>query len=146
MRTFVTISLVLLTAASFFIAGDCPTAHAQNHQDDPRISRAEALLREGQFAEAAKLYEEILKRQPTFHEAHFALGVSYSQTGRPKEAETNFKKYLSLQPLSADGHAALGILLLQQNRHVEAKPILERSLQLDPNFLEARKALGRVHF
>lgn len=110
------------------------------------LRTAEPLLREGKFAEAAKHYEEIVRLLPTFYEAYFALGISYSQTARPQAAETAFKKYLSFQPLSADGHAAFGLLLAQQNRPREAQLELERALQLDPSLLEARKALARVYF
>ncbi|MBA3440221.1 MAG: tetratricopeptide repeat protein [Pyrinomonadaceae bacterium] len=127
------------------------TAHEQAQQSlsrDLRLSlrTAEPLLRQGQFAEAAKHYEDIVRLLPTFYEAYFALGVCYSQTARSAQAETAFKKYLTFQPLSADGHAALGLLLTQQNRSREAKLELERALQLDPSLLEARKALARVHF
>ena len=110
------------------------------------LRTAEPLLRQGNFTEAAKHYEDIVRQVPTFYEAYFALGVCYSQTGRPEQAETAFKRYLSLQPLSADGHAALGLLLSQQGRNTEAQPEIERAIKLDPTLLEARKALARVYF
>lgn len=153
MRTFATVSLLITTVllstsgdTRRIVAQGAAQAAAQGQADDSRLSQAEALLREGKFGEAATHYEEILKGHPTFVEAYFALGVSYSQIGRPREAEESFRKYLSSQPSSADGHTALGLLLLQQNRYAEAKPVLEQALQLEPDLIEARKALGRVHF
>lgn len=109
------------------------------------LRAAEPLLREGKYAEAAQHYEEIVRLLPTFYEAYFALGVSYSQLQQLEKAEAALRKYLSFQTLSADGHAALGMLLLQQNRGAEAKTELERALQLDPSLLEARKALGVIN-
>ena len=106
------------------------------------LDKAEPLLREGRFAEAASQYEALIQKLPTFYEAYFDLGMCYAQTGRAPEAETAFRKYLSFQPVSADGHAALGILLLQSRRATEATPELEQALQIDPTLDEARKALA----
>ena len=106
------------------------------------LDRAEPLLREGRFAEAAPQYEALIKKLPTFYEAYFDLGMCYSQTGRPEEAEAALRKYLAFQPVSADGHAALGVLLLQQGRGPDAVPELQQALQIDPTLDEARKALA----
>jgi tetratricopeptide (TPR) repeat protein len=110
------------------------------------LRQAEPLLREGKFAEAAKHYEELVSLLPTFYEAYFALGICYSQTSRPAEAETALRKFLSLQPLSADGHSVLGVLLIEQKRNAEAAPELEEAIRLDPGHIEARKALAANHF
>ena len=103
---------------------------------------AEGALRQGKFSEAIPPYEELIKKVPTFYEAYFGLGMSYSQTGRLADAETALRKYLSFQPVSGDGHAALGVLLLQMNRGPEAVTELKQALQIDPSLDEARKALA----
>jgi len=103
---------------------------------------AEDALRQGNFSEAIPPYEELIKKVPTFYEAYFGVGMSYSQTGRPADAETALRKYLSFQPVSGDGHAALGVLLLQMNRGPEGVTELKQALQIDPSLDEARKALA----
>jgi tetratricopeptide (TPR) repeat protein len=106
------------------------------------LNIAEAALRQGRFSEAIPPYEDLIKKVPTFYEAYFGLGVSYSQTGRLPDAETALRKYLSFQPVSGDGHAVLGILLLQMERGPEAVPELKQALQIEPSLDEARKALA----
>jgi tetratricopeptide (TPR) repeat protein len=110
------------------------------------LQKAEPLLGQGHFAEAAEQYEQIVRLLPSFYEAHFALGICYFQTGRFSQAESSLKAYLSYQPLSTDGHAALGVLLVQQGRTTEAKQTLQQAIQLDSGHLEARKALAHAHF
>jgi len=106
------------------------------------LGAAEGALRKGQFSEAIPPYEELIAKVPTFYEAYFGVGMSYSQTGRLSDAETALRKYLSFQPVSGDGHAALGVLLLQMNRGPEAVTELKQALQIDPTLDEARKALA----
>jgi tetratricopeptide (TPR) repeat protein len=106
------------------------------------LNQAEHLLLAGNFAEAATRYESILQTLPTYYEAYFDVGMCYSQTGRPGQAEEAFRKYLKFQPVSSDGRAALGILLLSEGRGSEAIPELEQAIQIDPSLIEARKALA----
>jgi tetratricopeptide (TPR) repeat protein len=110
------------------------------------LHKAEPLLGQGRFSEAAVHYEEITRLLPSFYEAHFALGICYFQMGRVSEAESSLRTYLSYQPLASDGYAALGVLLIQQGRTGESKASLKRAIQLDPRQIEARKALAHAHF
>jgi tetratricopeptide (TPR) repeat protein len=109
------------------------------------LLKAEPLLRQGKYAEAAAVYEELLSRHPKFYEAYFALGMCYANLSQLSKAEEAFRKHLDLQPFSADGHASLGLLLLQQHRTRESQPELERALEIDPAMLEARTSLARIH-
>jgi len=108
------------------------------------LFKAEPLFLQGQYVQAAALYEELVTRTPQFYEAYFALGMCYAHTAQLPKAEEAFRKYLALQPLSADGHASLGLVFLQTNRMNEAGSELERALEIDPGMLEARKALASI--
>lgn len=122
------------------------TEHERAATISTLLRQAEPLLREGNFTEAGKHYEELIRLLPTFYEAYFALGICYSQTSRPAEAEAAFRKFLLMQPLSADGHSALGLLFIEHKRNAEATPELEEAIRLDPGQTEARKALAAVQF
>jgi tetratricopeptide (TPR) repeat protein len=106
---------------------------------------AEPLMREGKFAEAIPHYENLIKILPTFYEAYFALGISYSQTGRMDLAEQAIRKYLGFQPLSVDGNAALGILLFEMKKYTEAREFLEKAVDLDATHEESREYLTRLN-
>ncbi len=108
------------------------------------LFKAEPLLLQGKYIEAAVAYEEVVKRAPLFYEAYFALGMCYGQTAQLPRAEEAFRKYLALQPLSPDGHASLGLVLVQLKRLDEAKAELERALEIDPAQTEAGEALARI--
>jgi tetratricopeptide (TPR) repeat protein len=146
-------SLIAVTLSSFLSIESLNSLPSGNPQTTPArlpsnmrrsIQSAESLLSEQKFAEAAKEYEAILKLQPGFQEAHFALGVCYTQLGRRDLAEAALKHYLRYQPSSAEAHAILGILQLEQGRLGEARKELTQALHLDQEQSEAQKALARI--
>ncbi len=128
---------------------DIDKQEARNKEDSRILSellfKAEPLFMQGQYVEAAGLYEQLVGLASQFYEAYFALGMCYANTSQLAKAEEAFKKYLALQPLSADGHASLGLVLLQTNRTADARSELERALEIDPGMLEARSAVARIH-
>ena len=102
-------------------------------------------MKAGKVAAAAQAFEHILRLQPDFAEAYFALGVSYVQLGKSEEAAAALRSYLKLEPQSPDGHAVLGILLFDTHRIAEARPELEQAVRLDSSQSEAAEDLGRVY-
>lgn len=52
----------------------------------------------GHFQEASLHYEESVKQQPAFHEAHYNLGLSYYNLQRIEEAKRQFQKAVDLSP------------------------------------------------
>jgi len=111
---------------------------------DPHAA-AEALMKQGQYAQAAERYEAISAKDPKAAEAWFGLAVSYSQMQRPADATEAIRKYLKLEPDSADGRAILGLALQAQGRLPEARAELERAVCLDSSQIEALAALAHVH-
>lgn len=127
---FVTFIVCLTTAAQ-------PTA--------PQLASADAAMRAGRFADAAREYEAQLKTHPDPKGVLLALGVCYLQLGRRDEAVTTLRRYVKLAPDSAAGHAALGVALLDGARTAEAKTELETAVRLNPKQTDAAAALARVY-
>jgi tetratricopeptide (TPR) repeat protein len=109
------------------------------------LAEADAAMKSGRFAEAARRYEALLETRPRSKEILFALGACYVQLGRNDEAVVALRKHVGLAADSASGHAALGIALLDGTRTAEAKAELETALRLDPSQADAAEALARVH-
>ncbi len=63
------------------------------------FARARAAQEAGQFADAVKGYQRILKARPQLAEVHFNLGVILTRQGRAAEAAAAFEQALKLKPL-----------------------------------------------
>jgi tetratricopeptide (TPR) repeat protein len=112
-------------------------------QQDP-IAAAETLLKQGQYAPAARSFEAVTVQNPKAAQAWFGLAVCYSQMQQPGDVVAAIRKYLELEPHAADGHAVLGLALQAQVRLSEARAELERAIRLDPEQTEAIEALANV--
>ena len=59
-----------------------------------------ACYNSGQHDHAADTFEALLEVDPSAHYAHYALGQSLKQLGRPKEARTHLRLAVALSPSS----------------------------------------------
>ncbi len=106
---------------------------------------AHARMVEQKYAEAARDYQALLKLLPRDPEAHFGLGVCFTQMDRLADAAAELRRYVELQPRSAEGRAALGAVLMAQGLAEDARPQLEIALRLDPQQADAAKDLARCY-
>jgi tetratricopeptide (TPR) repeat protein len=60
-----------------------------------------AYYNSGQHEPARATFEALLEIDPSAHYAHYALGQSLKQLGRPKEARTHLRLAMALSPDSA---------------------------------------------
>ena len=100
-------------------------------QDAMRLRRA------GRLAEAAQIYQAILKEQPQHFEALHALGILNYQSGRLEEAERLIGEATRVNPRAADALYNRGSLLLRLNRIQDAVASFDRALQVKPDYIEA---------
>jgi tetratricopeptide (TPR) repeat protein len=66
-----------------------------------------AYYNSGQHSRAAEAFESLLEVDPSAHYAHYALGQSLKQLGRPREARTHLRLAVALSPKSRLYQAAL---------------------------------------
>ncbi|HJQ35091.1 MAG TPA: tetratricopeptide repeat protein [Pyrinomonadaceae bacterium] len=112
---------------------------------DAPLNAADAAMRDGRFADAARQYEVWLKSHPDAGGVLLALGICYVQLGRREDAVSTLRRHLKLAPGSAAGHAALGVALLDGARDTEAKAELETAVRLNPRQRDAVGALARIY-
>ena len=106
------------------------------------LHNADALHRAGRFAEAERLYSEILSRQPDCTEALHRLAGVALQTGRPELGAQLIAKAIALEPDVAAAHANLGYALNLLGRFEDALAAYDRAIALEPDYAEAHFSRG----
>jgi predicted O-linked N-acetylglucosamine transferase (SPINDLY family) len=106
---------------------------------DPRaqFQHALALHQRGQIGEAEQIYKTILRTQPKYFDAIFALGIAYLQQKEFRAAEKQFGLAVKINPDNSPLHNNLGSALLGLNRPQEALAAYDRATALDPVNWEA---------
>jgi protein O-GlcNAc transferase len=69
------------------------------------------LFAQGDSAEAAMLFSEVLASRPSFAEAHNNLGNALSKLGRTAEAVHHYRRAVTLAPTMSEAHNNLGCAL-----------------------------------
>ncbi|VVM06250.1 tetratricopeptide repeat protein [Methylacidimicrobium tartarophylax] len=112
----------------------------------PEIRRlaeqAAGYFNEQRHDEAAKVYDQILQKDPGNVFAWANLGVVRFQQSRYDEAEKALQQAIKLNPNDAFSHSVLGIVYYQQGRYDNSISMLTRSIVLDPNDPRTRNYLG----
>lgn len=98
---------------------------------------AKRLLRNGKQAEAAAIYAELLRQNPSDFDALHALGIFSYQTGQLENAERLIGQAAGLRPGIAELAYNHACILQKLNRHEEAVQGFERALAVRPDYLEA---------
>jgi len=79
-------------------------------------------------------------------EVHFALGSTYSATGKYSEAVAELKRATSLAPNSDEAYLRLGDAYLQSGNAQAAMQAFQKAIQLNPYFWNNQDELGNAYF
>jgi protein O-GlcNAc transferase len=104
---------------------------------DVELNNALRLRRAGKLAEAAAIYGEILRNEPTHFEALHALGVVRYQTGQLEEAERLIGQAVAVRPSAADALYNRASLLARLGRAEEALSCFSSAISVKPDYVEA---------
>ena len=106
------------------------------------LAQAVALHRQGDLAQAEKIYARILKARRDHFDALHLLGLLKHQTGKTGEAYRLISAALAVNPRSADARANLGLVLHALKRDADALASFEQALALDAGHVEALNNRG----
>ena len=109
-----------------------------------KLERAKALHQQGQVREATRLYQEILKDDPSCADALHHLGVAALQVGQAGQAARLIRQALDLQPEEAGYWGHFGIALTQLNELDSAIAAYKKAIELNPRNAEALSNLGNT--
>jgi predicted O-linked N-acetylglucosamine transferase (SPINDLY family) len=94
--------------------------------------------------EAVANYEQALRIQPGYVEAHCNLANTWLRGGNRDWAATHYLRALQLRPNYAEAHCGLGVVLTEQGKFDEAVDHLRQALALHPNYAEAHNNLANA--
>lgn len=97
-----------------------------------KFNQALGLHRQGNRAEARKIYRSILKSHPNHPDALHFLGVLSHQTGDAETAIKLIQRAIEVQPDNAGAMKNLGNVHLEQERYEEAEKWYRRVIELEP--------------
>jgi predicted O-linked N-acetylglucosamine transferase (SPINDLY family) len=101
-----------------------------------------ALYQHGRLAEAEKLYEEILKQEPTHFGALHLLGVVALRTRRTQRGVELIAKAIEINPNVAAAHSNLGYALSALKLHEQALASYDKAIALKPDYADAYNNRG----
>ena len=136
------LSGVSAEAAQVAASAGTGSAAAQGSDAD-LLERARAALDRGKPDQAAPLFREVLKTNPSSFEANESLGLIAADAGSYEQALPYFEAGCRSAPKEALGHANLGATLLALNQDQRAVAELERAAALDPHNAQTAENLGR---
>jgi predicted O-linked N-acetylglucosamine transferase (SPINDLY family) len=106
------------------------------------VRRGLTLHQAGRVAEAAAIYQAVLKAHPQQFESLHYLGVAHLQQGHPGAALPLLERALALGPNDPSLQANLGLALTSLGRAEQALRHLDRALALRPGLPEALNNKG----
>lgn len=106
------------------------------------LADAVKLHQAGNYAEAEKLYCQILQANPYQAEALHLLGVLAHQVGHDAVAVDYIERALALRPNLTEAYYNLGVVLLAQGKPEQAAARHREALRRKPDYAEAHNCLG----
>jgi len=99
----------------------------------------------GDFSEAEKSFEQIVRIQPKLAEGYFNLGKCQQSLNKWQEAEQNYSKATQLNPTFAQAFNNLGAMKISVAKVGEAEECFLKAIEIQPNYPMAYRNLGLLY-
>ncbi|MGB3298903.1 MAG: tetratricopeptide repeat protein [Phormidesmis sp.] len=131
MRPLLTIglSLAIFTSMPLFAFAQANSVNGQG--DRPLLQQGITAHNSGHYAEAASIWRQMLRAEPTSDIAYNNLGNALLKLGQLSEAEAAFRAAIRLAPNEAVRYYNLGNVLAEQGRVNEAIAAYKDTIRLD---------------
>ena len=93
---------------------------------------------------AQDLYNQVLKIDPNYINAHNNLGVIFKELGENQKAKECFEKAIEIDPNYAEAINNLGVIFKKLGQNQKAKECSEKAIEIDPNYANAHYNLGTI--
>jgi len=129
--------IVSLTLTSAFVVGQATNV-------PPKFIQGTQAMHEGKLEEAAAAFAAAAKRQPTFAEAHFNLGLADEELGKYEDAIASLREALKLKPRLHGANLFLAISEFRLGHLDEAAAAAQKETNTYPRDATAWMWLGVV--
>jgi tetratricopeptide (TPR) repeat protein len=106
---------------------------------------ATLLQRNGRQKDAIEYFERVVRINPDFQQAEFALAFAYQKAGQSSKAIAAYRNFLERNPDHVQTHFNLGYELRQREACAEAIEHLETALKLRPTYREAHLYIAQCY-
>jgi tetratricopeptide (TPR) repeat protein len=118
------------------------TGQAPQITETQLFKQAQDFTSEGRFEDAARIYEQIVQRDPTSFAALNNLGVIYSHAGDYRRAAEAYERALTLRPHSFPVLMNLGIVYFKGGNYKSAVTPLTQAVSIQPESFQALALLA----
>jgi tetratricopeptide (TPR) repeat protein len=118
------------------------TGSDASSKNNALLARAKKAFGEGDYAQAAELFDEFVSLVSGRADVLNGLGVALYNLGRYQEAEQRYREAIDIDPEFAEALVNLAALL--QANPGAAEPLLRRALKTNPKYPGARAMLGLI--
>jgi predicted Zn-dependent protease len=118
---------------------------AQSADLAARSRTAAQAMEAGRFADAARIYEDLLQAVPDDPGLLMNLGMALAMGGREADAIVPLQKAVTLDPKLVPAHLFLGSSYLARGDAPSAIPPLERVIAARPSDVESRRMLAQAY-
>jgi tetratricopeptide (TPR) repeat protein len=94
-----------------------------------KLSEANQLLEQKQYAQAIAKYEEIITVEPTLYQINYNIGVAQREMGELDKARASFQKVLDQEPNHLGSLVGMGDVLVEQKKLDEAVTFFEKAIE-----------------
>jgi len=101
-----------------------------------------ALKGQGKLDEALRDFDQAIRLEPAFAEAHNSRATVLQALGRRDQAVAAFDVAVALKPAFVEAHNNRGVVLAELGRLVEALASYEKALAIDPRHFRAHNNRG----
>src|SRR5580658_6885140 len=112
---------------------------------DRQFQAASAAYNAGQFADAARRLEQLVRQAPESFEVQELLGLTYSAESDDRKASEHLEKAVRLKPDSAPARTNLAANLLRTGNRGPAEREFKQALKLEPHSFDANHNLGELY-
>jgi len=111
----------------------------------PLFSKARLAEQRRDFAEAARLYDQVLRIDPGIAEVWTNMGLCLHELNKHREAAKAFAKAADIKPRLLVPHLFLGIEYLKLDQPQKAVSSLQSALSIEPNHPQATYELANAY-
>jgi len=113
---------------------------------EARLLVANAIMNQGEYAEAARLLREAVEAEPDNGDCRVDLGTALFQGCEFAGAEEQFRRSLDLRPDSAEARYGLALCLERASQVSDAERLFAEAAEIDPEAFPPPARLGSAEF